>query len=77
MASKKKSTAKSKAKLGKSNTTGYLGVTRSKANPNRFIAQYKGKKVGRFDDAVSAAKARDEKAFEVDGDKAILNFPRK
>ena len=66
---------KSKAKLGKSNTTGYLGVTRSKANPKKFIAQYKGKKVGRFSNAVEAAKARDAKALEIDGDKAVLNFP--
>ena len=66
---------KSKAKLGKANTTGYLGVTRSKANPKRFIAQYKGKKLGRFTSAVEAAKARDAKAIEIDGDKAKLNFP--
>lgn len=66
---------KSKANLRTNNTTGYLGVTVSKAT-GKFIAQYKGKKVGRFAKAEEAARARDARAFEVDGDKAILNFPK-
>lgn len=68
---------KSKAKLPKSNSTGYLGVTLSKTS-GRYIATYKGKKIpggARFDKAIDAAKARDAHAIKVDGDKAVLNFP--
>jgi hypothetical protein len=68
---------KSKAKLGKSNTSGYLGVTQSKKS-GKWIGQYKGKKVkGRYPSAIAAAKARDEFALATDGDKAVLNFPIK
>lgn len=66
---------KTKARLSKSNTSGYLGVTQSKKS-GKWIGQYKGKKAkGRYPSAIAAAKARDELAYKTDGDKAILNFP--
>lgn len=65
---------KSKAKLNKNNTSGYIGVTKSKAN-GKFIATFNGKKLGRFKTAVEAAKRHDEIAYANLGDKANLNFP--
>lgn len=69
---------KSKAKLSKNNTTGYAGVTVSKPNgepDGKFIAQYKGKKLGYFKNAIDAAKAYDAAASAAEGEKANLNFP--
>ena len=67
---------KSKAKLSARNTTGYIGVTLWKSS-GQYVAQFKGKKLGRFDKAIDAAKRYDEVAAQELGDKANLNFPVK
>jgi len=58
--------------------TGFKGVTY-----NELTGKYEAwigksgtsKKLGEFDDPVSAAKARDRKAWELQGEFAYLNFP--
>ena len=49
-----------------------------KANRWRVMLSHKGKRytVGRFVDEIAAAKAYDEKALEIIGPDAYLNFPR-
>jgi hypothetical protein len=64
----------------KTNTTGFLGVTRDKTSPKRpFKAQTqiggKTKTIGRFATAEEAARARDKYILELHGDKAAFNFP--
>lgn len=48
-----------------------------KANKWRAMLSHKGKRymVGRFHDEITAAKAYDEKALEIVGSNAYLNFP--
>ena len=59
-------------------TSIFRGVSFNKAS-NMYIAQtkFKGKNfsMGLFFDEVEAAKAYDQKSYELRGDKAILNFP--
>jgi HNH endonuclease len=54
----------------------FVGVVRNKGKWMAGI-QYRGKYfyLGRFDDEVEAAKARDRKAYELHGEYAYLNFP--
>ncbi len=58
--------------------SGYVGVTYHKRS-GKFSAAigYNGEKihVGEFDDEVEAARARDRKALELQGEFAYLNFP--
>lgn len=60
------------------NKTGYKGVAFS---GRKFIASitqnYKFIYLGNFDTSEEAAKAYDKKAYELYGDKAILNFPER
>ena len=58
--------------------TGFRGVRyHQHLGKYRATVMYKGKKhvVGEFDDAVEAAKARDRKARQLQGEFAYLNFP--
>ena len=56
----------------------YVGVTRTKTN-QRWLAQIRFKNknmyIGYFDTEIAAAKAYDEKAVEIYGEYARLNFP--
>lgn len=58
--------------------TGFKGVKYNELT-NKYEAQIwhigKKTKLGEFDDPVSAAKARDRKAWELQGEFAYLNFP--
>ncbi len=42
-----------------------------------IMVDYKKYNLGRFDDAVEAAKTYDKKAVELFGEFAFLNFPKK
>lgn len=57
-------------------TTGYKGV-RKEGHTYSAIITIKGKHeyLGSFNTKIQAAKAYDKKAYELYGDKAILNFP--
>ena len=59
------------------NKSGYIGVSWDKT-AKKWVAQIeycgKGTKIGRFNDKIEAAKARDAKALELFGDFAVLNF---
>lgn len=56
----------------------YKGVSRC-ATTNRWVAQIKSNRsvifIGRFDTPEEAARAYDERAFEMHGEFAFLNFP--
>ena len=59
-------------------TSKYKGVSWDKTkNKWRATTSFKGKPIaiGRFDDEIEAAKARDRKAYELFGEFAYLNFP--
>ena len=64
-------------KKSKSNTSGYVGVTKE---GRKWLAtvrlNHKTYRLGRFEDKVEAARARDRKAIELHGEFASLNFPR-
>lgn len=59
--------------------TGYFGVKKVKSSKNPWSAYYSSNKVrhhiGCFPTAEEAARARDEKAKEIWGENANLNFP--
>ena len=63
-------------KKRKNNTSGYVGVTKE---GRKWLAtvhhNYKTYRLGRFEDKVEAARARDLKAIELHGEFASLNFP--
>ena len=62
-----------------SNTSGYRGVSWKQAS-SKWSSNVQFNKInyflGTFSDPEKAARARDKKAIELYGDKAILNFPR-
>lgn len=64
--------------LDRNNSSGYRGVSLDKKR-QKWVAVVGSRKnevyVGRFDNPIEAAKARDKKAFEMYGHKAKLNFP--
>jgi len=64
-------------KKRKNNTSGYVGVTKE---GRKWLASvrhnYKTYRLGRFEDKVEAARARDLKAIELHREFASLNFPR-
>lgn len=53
----------------------YRGVCWSEKS-NKFTAYFNRMYLGVFSDEIVAAKVRDQKAYELHGDKAILNFPQ-
>ncbi|MEN6334893.1 MAG: hypothetical protein ABFE01_11575 [Phycisphaerales bacterium] len=58
--------------------TGFKGVRYHEQNGKyKSLIRYKGKDIliGWFDDPIEAAKARDRKAWELQGEFAYLNFP--
>ena len=61
----------------KKNKNGYKGVysPRNSSFTSRIINNGKAIHLGTFDSPEQAAKAYDKKAYELYGDKAILNFP--
>lgn len=59
----------------KRNKTGYRGVSKSSRSENFMASIDKNFYLGSFPVADQAAKAYDKKAYELYGDKAILNFP--
>ena len=65
-------------RMQKNNTSGYKGVYLRRRS-GKFVAQIKqnGEHIylGRFETAVRAAQAYDEKAKEIHGEFAVLNFP--
>lgn len=61
------------SKMYDSNTSGYRGVT--KVKNKYFVAQIKGKHIGLFHTPELAARAYDQKAKELFGEFANLNFP--
>lgn len=65
------------AVVNKDNQTGYKGVN---FRPNRVSKKYRArvqqKHIGWFETAIEAAKAYDEKALEIFGEYAKLNFER-
>lgn len=64
-------------RIPKSNTSGYKGVCRFYHDKNKFIAQigHHGKyfRIGKYNTALEAAKAYNEKALELYGEFAFLN----
>lgn len=66
----------------RTNTSGYIGVTFKKGQPRNkpwtahISHQNRKIVIGYFATAEEAARARDEKAIELRGDLATLNFPR-
>lgn len=60
--------------LKRNNTSGYRGVSFDRFR-NKFAVDVKNRHIGRFDNIIDAAKAYDEVAKVVFGDKAKLNFP--
>jgi hypothetical protein len=60
------------------NTSGYIGVTWDK-NRKKWLAQigfhWQHIFIGRYDDIIEAARAVDNKAWELFGEYALLNFP--
>lgn len=61
------------------NTSGYRGVSYRKHNDKWIAYINKDSKriyLGEYVASIEAARARDKKAIELYGDKAILNFPR-
>jgi hypothetical protein len=62
--------------LSKANRSGYKGVSRHGSKWAAFITKdYKGHYIGLFSDPKEAARAYDEKARELFGEYARLNFP--
>jgi len=65
----------------RNNKSGYLGVTKivdkNKNKPDRvyYKARYSKTNLGWFKKPEEAAKAYDKKAYELLGDRALLNFP--
>ena len=78
-------TAKKSAVRRKNSSTGYRGVTKVKSG--KYVSQInyktpdgksrKTEKIGEYSTAVAAALAYDNRATEIHGDKAKLNFPPK
>ena len=65
------------AKKPKSNTSGYIGVSKSgKKWQAQISLNGKTHYLGTFEDKIEAARARDRKAIELYGEFARLNFPR-
>ena len=63
-------------KKSKSNTSGYIGVSKEYKKWLACVTlNGKAYRVGRFEDKVEAARARDRKAIELHGEFAKLNFP--
>jgi hypothetical protein len=65
-------------RLGANNTTGYKGVVRSQSKIERYISsiwfENKSYYLGTFTDPIEAAHAYDQKALELFGEFARLNF---
>lgn len=61
-----------KRTLFKNNTSGYRGVSFNKTQ-NKYVALFREKCLGYFDDILDAAEAYNKKAFEILGDDALLN----
>lgn len=64
--------------VNRNNKSGYLGVAWDAVNKKweaRIQLLRRMYFVGRFDDKIEAAKARDRKALELHGEFASLNFP--
>lgn len=69
----------SKTKVYRSkNKNGYRGIVYDAKNKYRFVIRIDGKHqaFGNYKTPEQAAKAYDQKAYELYGDKAILNFPK-
>lgn len=63
----------------KNNVSGFIGVcwcNRSCSWISYVRINGKHKRIGLFDDKIKAAIARDDLAFSIHGDRAILNFPK-
>lgn len=77
LATKVEKESNNKIRRTKTGKSGYKNVVLTKSNRFESSIVIGGKRVyiGTFDTPKQAAKAYDQKAYEIYGDKAILNFP--